>query len=132
MSRGFTLLELLAVAAITAILLAIAVPSYQRYAQRTHRADAIRSILSIAACLERSRIGTGYYNTLACSDAASSDYYLLRIAPADQTSALSFRISAEPRTDSSGDLCGSLSMDQAGSRGISGPEDRLAACWGGR
>ena len=130
MNRGFTLLELLVVVAIAGILLALAVPSYQRHIQRSHRADAIRALLSIAGCLERSRAGTGYYNTADCSDAAHSKQYALLIEPPGAEDALRYRIIAEPLSD--GDPCGSLSLDQTGGRGISGPEGQRAACWRGR
>jgi type IV pilus assembly protein PilE len=129
-SRGFTFLELLVVVAIAGILLALAVPSYQRQVQRSHRADAIRAMLSIAACLERSRAGSGFYDTAACITAAPSEHYALHIEPHGIKDAVKYRIIAEPLNG--GDSCGSLSLDQAGGHGISGAEDRLAACWSGR
>ena len=132
MSRGYTLLELLVVVAIASILLALAVPSYQRHVQRSHRTDAIRSMLSIAACLERSRAGSGYYDTAACSNAARSERYALLIEPPGVTDAVRYQITAKPLKAQDRDACGSLSLDQAGSRSISGPADQVEACWGGR
>lgn len=132
MSRGYTVLELLVVVAVAAILLMLAVPSYQRHVQRSHRADAIRSVLAVAACLERSRAGTGHYDTTACSTVAHSERYALAIEPPGETEAVRYRITANPLNDAGQDPCGSLSLDQAGVRSISGSEDRLAACWSGK
>jgi prepilin-type N-terminal cleavage/methylation domain-containing protein len=81
---GFTLLELVTVLAIVAVLLALAVPGYQRFAQRAERAEAVRALLAAAACQERIRAQTGYYDTTRCLDGAASANYALRIEPADR------------------------------------------------
>lgn len=129
---GFTLLELVTALAVVAVLLALAVPGYQRFAQRAERAEAVRALLAAAACQERVRAQTGYYDTARCLDGAASVAYALRIEPADDGAALAFTLIAEPLRPRAGDPCGSLSLDQAGTRGISGDADGLAACWGGR
>ena len=128
---GFSLLELVIVVAVLAVLLTIAVPSYQRYIQRAHRAEAIRMMLAIAECQERVRAQTGFYDTSRCLDAFDSESHELRIEPPDSTESLEFTIVAEPRPGRE-DSCGDLSLDQAGTRGISGGLDDLRKCWSGR
>jgi type IV pilus assembly protein PilE len=130
--RGFTLLELVIALAVVAILLALAVPAYQRYVQRGERAEAVRLLLSAAACQERVRAQGGYYDTSRCLEGVEASAYEFRIEPPDDSASLAFTVVAEPKQPRGDDPCGSLSLDQAGTRGISGAADSLAACWGGR
>ena len=130
--RGVTLIELVVVVAIMAVLTALAVPSYQRYAQRGHRADAVRVLLEMAACQERVRAETTYYDTSLCMQNSSSEHYRFSFEPGGEMQTLAFRAIASPGKLSRNDPCGDLHLDHTGNRGIGGTEDRLAACWGGR
>ncbi len=130
--HGLTLVEIVVVVAIAAILLAVAIPSYQRYLQRGQRADAIRSLMEVASCQERVRSEHGFYDTGRCLGHAGTGFYRLRIEPAAQPQSLVYRVVASPLKHDDNDYCGDLSLDQAGMRGISGDADRLPACWGGR
>ena len=128
---GFSLLELVIVLAVIGVLLTLAIPSYQRYTQRVHRAEAIRMMLAIADCQERVRAGTGFYDTSSCGEGFNSDSHELRIEPPDNVASLEFTIIAQPRQGSD-DACGNLSLNQAGTRGISGNQAAVNKCWGGR
>ena len=128
---GFSLLELVIVLAVIGVLLTLAIPSYQRYTQRVHRAEAIRMMLAIADCQERIRASTGFYDTSSCGEGFNSDSHELRIEPPDSTASLEFTIIAQLRQGSD-DTCGNLSLDQTGSRGISGNQATVNKCWGGR
>jgi type IV pilus assembly protein PilE len=131
-TSGFTLLELMIALLIVAILLGLALPSYQHYVQRGQRAEAVHMLLRAAACQERVRARSGYYDTSRCLDAFRSRYYSLRVVPPADTAAPGFRLIAEPLSAGPEDACGALSLDQAGRRGITGSALNLAACWGGR
>ena len=128
---GFTILELVVALAIVALLLALALPGYQRYQQRAERAEAVRQLLAAAACQERLRADTGYFDTTRCLDSMAGGAYALRFEPAAQTTSLSFTVIAEPTSAGQAGDCGSLSLDQAGTRGIGG-DGRVGDCWGGR
>lgn len=128
---GFTILELLVALAIVAVLLALALPGYQRYQQRAERAEALRQLLAAAACQERLRAESGYYDTTRCLDSATGAAYALRYEPPARTASLTFRVIAEPTSAGQAGDCGSLSLDQAGTRGIGG-DGRVGDCWGGR
>ena len=128
---GFSLLELVIVLAVIGVLLTLAIPSYQRYTQRVHRAEAIRMMLAVADCQERIRASTGFYDTSSCGEGFNSDYHELRIEPPGSTASLEFTIVAQLRQGSDDD-CGNLSLDQTGSRGISGNQATVNKCWGGR
>ena len=60
---GFTLIEVMIVVAIVAILAAIALPSYNEYIRRGHRADARAGLLQAQQWLERAATATGVYPT---------------------------------------------------------------------
>jgi type IV pilus assembly protein PilE len=128
---GFGLLELVIAMGVIAVLVALAMPTYQRYAVRAHRAEAVRILLGAAACQERLRAESGFYNTSRCASGLDTNHYAFEIEPPDETAAIEFRVVAVPRGAAAADGCGSLSLDHAGSRGVTGPR-ALADCWGGR
>lgn len=128
---GFSLLELVVVLAVLGVLLTLAVPSYQQYTQRVHRAEAIERMLSVAYCQAKIRSISGFFDTSRCAADASGEFHEIRIEPSDLTATLEYTIYAEPKNPV-GDRCGTLSLNQAGTRGISGDQASRAQCWGGR
>jgi len=128
---GFTLLELVIALLIFGILLALAVPTYQRYAARAARADAVRALMTVATCQERIRAAEGFYDPSRCGDAETLSHYRIRLGPADESRVMEFRVVAEPLDAAAGDTCGALSLDETGARRVSGTAS-VADCWGGR
>jgi len=131
-SRGWTLIEVLVALVLVAILLALAVPSYRHYLQRGHRAEAARALLAVTACQERIRAATGFYDLARCIDNPAGAAYRLSLEPEGAERSLVYVAVARPVRADPADACGDLSIDQKGTRGISGDASRLAACWGGR
>jgi len=125
------MLELVVVLAVMGVLLTLAVPSYQQYTQRVHRAEAIEKMLAIAYCQAKIRSINGFYDTSRCAGDFNAEFHEIRIEPLGRTTTLEYTIIAEP-IDAAGDRCGSLSLDQAGTRSISGDQASRADCWGGR
>lgn len=129
-SRGFTLIELMITVAIVAILAAIAYASYQYAVVKSRRSTA-------AACLqERAQFMERYYTTKmtyagasapAQCDSVSAFYTLAFEGTPDATG---FTISATPQgAQASGDTkCGTLTIDQAGTRTASLASD-ASQCW---
>jgi len=129
---GFTLLELMIVLVIIGILMAIAVPSYQGYVLRSHRADAHSSLLDIAARQERYVAQRNTYTTdiagatgLNMGSANSKEgYYTLAVTVAPCASiANCYTITATPVGSQANDTdCPSLSYNSSGTK-------TPAACW---
>jgi type IV pilus assembly protein PilE len=131
-SAGMTLIEIVLVVGLLGLLLSLAMPSYQSYLLRGHRVEAIRLLLTAAACQERHRARTGAYDTTRCAGNFDNEFYRLIIEPEEQPSSSEFVLIAEPLERQQHDICGSLSLNQSGTQGISGPEDKLHKCWAGR
>jgi len=131
-SAGMTLVEIVLVVGLLGLLLSLAIPTYQAYLLRGHRVEAIRLLLTAAACEERHRARTGAFDTTRCKGNTDNEFYRLTIEPQGQSSASQFVLIAEPLNGQRRDVCGNLSLDQAGTQGISGPQDKLHKCWGGR
>ena len=63
--KGFTIIELMIVLAIVAILVALALPSFQDVIRKSRRSDAMNAILDIHLSQERWRANNTTYGTLA-------------------------------------------------------------------
>lgn len=129
--RGWTLIELVLVIAILAILLAIALPSYQHYMLRVHRSEAIAALLEVAACQERIFAVSGRYDTTHCIP-EGLDHYSIRMEPPGEAGSLAFIAWADPAGGQARDGCGSLGLDQTGLRKASGVDADVNLCWRGR
>lgn len=125
---GFTLLELVAVIAILAILLTIALPSWQSFMQRVHRSEAVVALLDLAACQEQIFATSGRYDTSQCIP-EELDHYTITIEPPDATRSLVFNAWAEPTGAQSEDVCESFGLDQTGLRQVSAALGDADKCW---
>lgn len=132
---GFSLIELMIVVAIIAILSAIAIPSYRKYVVRSHRTDAQRALLDLAARQERFFYSNNAYSAdlagLGSNSSAAGQYYSVSVDPAG-TSSTAYLVTAtatgSQRADDS--ACQSMSVDQAGRQTSSGTRSNDPACWG--
>ena len=135
--RGFTLFELVIVTAIVAILAMLAVASYRRYAYRAHRTDAKHVLMTIAHGEERWYATYNRYTDdlgkFGYADPAVSPhgYYAVELAVAS-TNAQAYVATATPINSQAGDVCGNLSIDNAGNR-VPDRTDEVAnangSCW---
>jgi type IV pilus assembly protein PilE len=130
--HAFTLLEMMIVCSLIAVLLSLSIPSYQQYLLRAHRSAAIEALLTAAACQERIYASEFNYDTRRCLSPGNQAFYQVRFQPAESAATNGFVVIADPVQAQAEDLCGSLSLDQSGSRGISGPAERMRRCWEGR
>ena len=126
-----TLIELVIVVAIMAILLTLAVPNYRSYTLRVHRSEAIRMLMQASMCQERIHANQGIYDTGRCRVVTDQHHYQLTYIPSDAL-LQSYLVVATPVGAQRADLCGSLSLNQSGARGISAVNISVTKCWSGR
>jgi type IV pilus assembly protein PilE len=130
--RGFTLLELMIVLLLVTVLVAMAVPSYQQYLARTHRAAAIEILLSTASCQQNIYAAEFRYDTRRCLANDPGGNYEFRIEPKNTASTTVFTVIARPVGAQQQDPCQELSLNQSGWRDTSGPAEQSRKCWEGR
>lgn len=133
---GFTMIEALVVLALIAILTALALPNYREAIRRSQRAEARLGLLKAAYWLEQVATATGSYlhheaDFPVALKGAPSGVYAIDFKPTE-TRGSGYTLTATPRGAQAGDRCGSLTLDQAGLRGLASPSasDLLKVeCW---
>jgi type IV pilus assembly protein PilE len=136
-NSGFTLIELMITIGILAIIVGVAIPSYQQYVLESGRADAKTKLLEVAQTMERCFTRYQAYNDAACplaqgdtfpatGDLDENDKYQVTVTTATATT---FDLTAAPRGSQTKDTeCVNFTLSHAGVRGYSGTgssED----CW---
>lgn len=126
-----TLIELIIVVSVIGILLTLATPGYRSYSLRVHRTEAIRMLLQASMCQERLIASRGNYDTNLCKPTSEQQRYQLFYNPPD-SQGRSYLAMAVPKGAQLDDPCGSLLLDQSGSRDVSASNISIQKCWNGR
>lgn len=134
-SAGFTLIELMVTVAIIAILAAIAYPSYSNHVTKTRRAAAAACAMEAAHFMERHHTTNLTYSGAALPATACmaeiDGFYIIRLAAVPAVTASTFAVEAVPQgVQASRDtLCGTLTLNQAGTKRHSGSASDVGRCW---
>ena len=137
--RGVTLMELLVVIAIVGIIAAVAVPTYRKYLVRTQRAEAKIALLQLQTAQEkfymqnnsftgrRQRItADGGLGLLTTTE--TGKYDIAVALGADGQTYVATAITACRRRTEDDVECANFTINQRGTRGVSGPKG-VQACW---
>lgn len=129
-NSGFSLIELMIVVAIVAILASIALPAYNDHVRKTRRTAGAACASAAAQQMERFYTTALRYNGTGSPTAAQLSaicepktlaFYTPSVATPD---AKSYTITMSPTGEQSGDSCGDLSINQAGTKSPTTP-----SCW---
>ncbi len=127
---GFTLIELLITVAIIGIIAAIAFPLYQNQVERTRRTTATADLLELSQWMER-RYSNGFdYRdagnnpTLPFTQSPQNGTAFYNISFSVNATRDAFTLQAVPTGGQANDDCGTLTLDEQGTRGAA-----QAGCW---
>ncbi len=133
--RGFTLLELMIVVVIIAVLAAVAIPTYGRDAFRAHRADGQELLLRVATAQERYYATANAYGGLTdigFDNPAISEKGFYSVTVVASSSSQAFVATATPVGGQANDVCGPLTIDNAGVKRpdpASASSNSNGSCW---
>jgi|APSaa5957512622_1039677.scaffolds.fasta_scaffold00909_14 type IV pilus assembly protein PilE len=126
--RGFTLIELIIALAIVALLAAVALPSYESQLIQTRRSDGTTALTSFAQRMERYFLEQGSYSGATTSlyqEHSTQGHYQLSVS----STVSSYQLTATAvGAQSADDECGSLTLNEQSTRGISG-SGLVEGCW---
>lgn len=139
-AAGFTLIELVVALAVVAITTMIAASSYRRQVLRSHRVEAVQSLLVAASEQEKFHLSNGTYGerldgrpgemppAVPVASRTPGGHYLLSVTFAD---AASYRVVATAADAAADPLCRVLAIDEAGRRSATDSHgaDSTGRCW---
>lgn len=131
--RGFTLIELMIVVAVVGILTAIALPSYNEYIRRGHRAEGRTALLQAAQWMERAATANGDYPLTAAFPTSMTSIASGRYAISLTSDGATFTLTATPQNAQANDKCGNYTLTNTGLQGANGKTEGASgydsSCW---
>ncbi len=138
-SRGFTLIELMIVVVIIGVLTAFALPQYTQHVNRARRAEAATVLRNAQQFMQRLYAANNTYQnggvapTLPAAfqtsppNATRSNYSVTVVTPTPGSYTLTATRAADGPMAT--DVCGDLTIDQRGTRGVVNSTQTVQFCW---
>ncbi len=132
--RGITLIELVTVAVVVGILVAVAIPSYRSYLIRTQRSDAKTALLTLRAAQEKYYLQNNEYTdraTLGVAPFSENGLYAIDVQLPAEEDPQSYTAIATPvpeRGQKDDKQCLTFTLTDVGLRSASGPGG-TETCW---
>lgn len=133
---GFSLIELMIVIVVLGVLLALAIPNYNGYLERTRRTDARGALLEIASAQERIYFERNQY-TAAIADVwsyqvdgasvSNEGHYVLSVALTDDDPNRFTATATAQGKQAGDDDCDTFTIDETGLKAATG--DDPSGCW---
>ncbi|MCV0438657.1 MAG: type IV pilin protein [Hydrogenophaga sp.] len=132
--RGFTLIEVMIVVAVVALLAGIALPSYQEYVRRTHRAHAQATLVQAAQWMERAATVRGSYPVTNQIPADLLQVEGGRYTVVAVSDGATYTLTAIPTAGQATDPCAAYRLTETGRRSQENvsshtPSLSVDACW---
>ncbi|MGE0351295.1 type IV pilin protein [Hydrogenophaga sp.] len=132
--RGFTLIEVMIVVAVVALLASIALPSYQEYIRRTHRAHAQAALIQAAQWMERAATVRGSYPLTNQIPAELLQAEGGRYNVVAASNGVTYTLTAIPTAGQATDPCAAYRINETGRRSQENvsshtPSLSVDACW---
>lgn len=137
--RGFSMVEIAITLAILGILAAIALPEYTQYVNRARRVEASTVLRDSQQFMQRLYAANNSYQVNGAApvlpvpfqtsppNATRANYLITVVTPTPGTYTLT--ATRAPGGPMVNDRCGTLTIDQRGTRGVVGSADTVQFCW---
>ena len=127
-SAGFTLIELMIAVAIVAVLLAVAMPTYQEHVRKSSRAEAQAYMMAVEARQQQFLVDTrAYAGTLVATGVTVPSHveaaYTLAM-PTPTAAPPAYTLTLSPKTQQAAERCGTLSINSTGTKTAA-----VSGCW---
>ncbi|MBU3649785.1 MAG: prepilin-type N-terminal cleavage/methylation domain-containing protein [Limnohabitans sp.] len=130
-TRGWTLLELLVVLALSAVMGAWSLDTYQQWRLRTQRAQARAALMAWSSWLEREALVRGSYPPVSQVPVALREPLGLAYRLEADVQSQSYRLRAVPLGAQRLDACATLVLSSQGEMSTEGNAQKVSGCWGG-
>ena len=116
------------VVAVVAILAAVALPGYREYIKRSARAEAQAYLMAVASRQQQFLLDTRVFSTASVNSVVAQPRHVTTAYVVTMVSVAgpppTFTLTATPTPGQASDKCGTLTLDQTGTRTAA-----VAGCW---